>query len=265
MHNGGICLRIEFGFQSDCSELLTHLGITSRDEVLKAIRTISRITGWIWGADSGYGKLIPIRPNEYDDVLVVEDELIGADSATLLSIWGDEFDRAMRSHLEKRTSHPKRFVQLLGLVLYEGPLDKVEKPRNGNYLRAKCMCDCERGGLKLSLTQDCVVAEMPAFHAVRGEFGSDIATHGTGSDDTYLLWMAYHFVDKKETERYLKRSTESERDAEKCISEFERHPPIDGSKPLTDEELRRIREGVLDEERYRRRDEFMEKWRRGAI
>ncbi|MBM3134883.1 MAG: hypothetical protein FJZ89_06300 [Chloroflexi bacterium] len=240
-------MKIEFGFQANCSELVTHLGITERSEVLKALETIARITGWTWGAQREIeGVIIRIPMERMNEVLVTTEEEIGVVPNSILSIWNDKLDERTKQKIIKFS---KRF--LLQLVLYKNTDDSIVISTEPEYeLRFYCCGysgDCQKKGLTMALFQHHEAHKMPAFHAIRKEFDLGYETHGGGSTDSYMEWMAYHFVDKERTKEAVRATPRIEWLAESIIADYEEYPPLDRSKGLTEEEIMKIKEEVYEE------------------
>lgn len=47
-------MKIEFGFQANCSELVAYLGITTIPEIIEVMRTMEEVTGWTWRVEGDY-------------------------------------------------------------------------------------------------------------------------------------------------------------------------------------------------------------------
>ena len=49
-------MRIEFGFQANCSEIVMALDFATKEDIMEVMRTIEGITGWTWRGMARYQK-----------------------------------------------------------------------------------------------------------------------------------------------------------------------------------------------------------------
>lgn len=232
-------MKLEFGFQSNCSELVTCLGIVDRDEVLRALKTISRLTGWNWGVNI-YSKeikgLIPVPNDRLDEVLVVytsgrvfRKTRVVVDPEKVVSIWEG-------SIVEKQIEYLRDEFEggWLHLCLYDGPVDRIL--RRADYRVISLAFGWEHDWRGLSFCIDSAdVGLMPQFHAITREFDSDFGGHDGGTEEFFALWLAFHFLDKEESIELIKE-LEGPSEVDAAVSRFEANPPVNPSPGLTKKE-----------------------------
>jgi hypothetical protein len=260
-------MRIEFGFQANCSELVTHLGFTKREDIVKALAEIARVTGWNWWVHvwGNPGQNLPLQVPQLDGVLSLDASHMGVEGARILELWGDRLDEKAKKtilddadrvkfhnddYLEFAKKNKMPAEEIAGHLLNErlyplelvGGQDRAGLPRDPFYFRlgADISCNCPRKGLVLR-TRDYSMEPLPAFHAVRIAFQSDLDDCHGGHIGDYLDWMIYHFIDKQ---RAIDRidGEEQEEDRMEKLEGLERYPPLDKTKGLPQKD----KEMVLD-------------------
>ena len=85
---------IEIGFQSNCSELVTYLGLQTMDEVIAGLKTIVKVTGWRWRIElyneASETVMIDIPTDTLGELLAIDNKWgLGASIEKLLSHLGD--------------------------------------------------------------------------------------------------------------------------------------------------------------------------------
>lgn len=249
-------MRIDFGFQSTCSELVTHLGITKEDKVWEAMRTIAEVTGWTWGARLPYA-VAPIPKDRIKDIVRFikysrgEEEFysISLDRKEIESLWGKDLDEVSRKALR----NPR---YSLHTVLYEGSEDRIAKGIPSAEFTASGYSESPGPkGLSIRLLHHAEVHMFPVFHQIRKIFESDLTGEDGGTPETFAQWLAYHFLDRERViaaitryERYWEEADKDWREeAKRMIDTCKKHPPIDKRKGLTEHELEIINYRFLDE------------------
>jgi len=252
-------MKIEFGFQSTCSELVSHLGMVSRDEVMKALRVIARITNMNWAIalrasidGQERQKLVPVGDGELERIVTVVDSgynLWQIDDDSVMDILSGISDQEIRA-MKDIIAVAKDNLQHIKVVLCRPGHDTTEPPQQSG-LSFSIYSDCEfchRKGLSIRIS-NLEVEAMPEFHAIVSEFNSWFGGHDGGSADEFITWLVCQFIDKRKAERWnaeLKEGKEEGEDSYPHLDNMERYPPIDRSKPLSDFELEEIlRWGIL--------------------
>ena len=253
-------MRIEFGFQSNCSELVSHLGILDRDEVIEAMGTISKITGWTWGIRAYDDPDILVMPVPIDKLPEVLSRLDAGNTESqsgllvnlekLVSIWTDRLKESHVQLLRKNATDGR----WLPLILYHGPENEMlyhwPKLSMDFYLG----CGCGRKGLTLSVESHSA-EELPQFQLITREFDSDINGEDCCYEYTYEEWLAVHFL-PEESQKLIRDVYERPRKVERRMKYLKEHPPIVKSMALTEKETEAIseyRDCVVEAVKYRER------------
>jgi len=252
-------MRIEFGFQSTCSELVSHLGMVSKDEVMKALKTIARITNMNWAIvlrttmdSKEKHKLVPIEDMALERIITISDSgynLWQVDRDSVIDILSKSLDPEVRPMMDSIMA-AKDNLQRIWVALCRPSHDATVSPQQSG-LSFSIYSDCEfchRKGLSIRISNVETWA-MPEFHAIVSEFNSWFGGHDGGSADEFITWLVYQFIDKRKAERWnseLKEGMEEREDSYPHLDYLEECPPIDRSKPLSDFELEEImRWGIL--------------------
>lgn len=239
-------MKIEFGFQSNCSELVTHLGPLSRDGIIAAMKTISRLTGWKWGARL-FGirireaTIIPIGNDSLEEVIVISEVGVLSRSAQL-QVHAERLITIWEGHLEERQKEMLRegaFLREQMLTLYDGPEDEVLVELPDRSIRvAPSDLDSVKKGFNLWIG-DGEIANFPQFQAIAREFASIVRGCDGGTENVYAEWLAVHFLPEEAEEIIHKRYPNHEK-RERAISYLKSHPPAIESSELTKEEKETI-------------------------
>ena len=259
-------MKIEFGFQSNCSELVTHLGALSRDGIIAAMKTISRLTGWKWGAWAfgpriGEAVVVPISDDLLEEVIVISEVGVLSRSVHIL-VHVEKLISRWEDHLEKWQKEMLREGAFLGeqmLTLYDGPEDEVlvELPDKSIGV-APSDLDSVKKGFNLWIS-DYEIGNFPQFQAIAREFASIVRGYDGGTENIYAEWLAVHFFPEEAEEIIHERYPNHEK-RERAISYLKSHPPAIESSELTKEEKETIsrlkdcisRSNKLEEERKKK-------------
>ncbi len=244
-------MKIEFGFQANCSELVTYMGARTREEIIAVMRRAQEATGWSWriNNESFFDKLddlvyVLVPVEHLERLLVIESrkERLGIDAWSFLQIVGPHLPDAVREEftsfaLEINQKSPRvrpLFDFESHVELTDIPPEKlVTKSRYkpwGELSLSHFMADhFKTYGFHFLMDQGTDLPLFPVFHRIRAEFKSPLLGHET----LYLWWMAYHLLDKERTKGqldnlWLLKGTVQE----KCI-QFERYLPLPGTPPLS--------------------------------
>jgi hypothetical protein len=227
-------MEVEFGFQANCSELVTHLGFTDREDIIKALENIARITGWNWWIEV-FDQWLRVPTEKLGELVSIIDNRMGIDADRISGVWDRELLAKTKEYVNKTKGIKNTYT--LNLV-------DVGKKADENYdpfqspLWAIHDCGCGKKELTILLTQHCIVEEMPAFHAIRMIYNSDFVAHA-GSEADYLDWLAFHFFDKKAVIDDFKANY-SEVEVKEKIELLEKYPPMDKSKGLSAGDMEKV-------------------------
>jgi hypothetical protein len=227
-------MEVELGFQANCSELVTHLGFTKREDIIKALADIAKLTGWSWWIEV-FNQWLPVPTGKLDELVTVRDNDVGVGRATILSEWKDRLNEDTIAYIHRTAE----FDELEGLHLVG---DKESSNLPGDPFDSTLwaiVCDCEKPGFSIQLFQHFQIEEMPAFHSIRMAYDSDFRGHDGGSDMIYLMWLAYHFVDRNAVIALIKR-TETFFESRETIKTLEKYPPLDNSSKLPEDDIKRV-------------------------
>ena len=245
-------MEIEFGFQANCSELVTHLEFSTKEEIAQAMLRIQELTGWTWrirGSDqrrNEEGKILSVTTYH---IMIPQDRLeqlfeldretgdFGFRPADLIPVWeGRLSDPVKESMIRRGTEAPPGWrcdrPRLMDISPDE-PVATFDRPVS--WFSVNISCECGRSGLRIWFGH-CETPLMPQFHKIRRSFNSDYQGHDGGSIRDYMEWMGYHYLDKKTVIEYLKKWRDTEEDVMSDIKCFEKYPPLPESGELTKEE-----------------------------
>ena len=263
-------MRIEFGFQANCSELITHLGFTEKADIIQAMGAIEDFTGWTWRVQVGSRFPREISRGE-----------IKNHSCYILVPTG-VLESLIEFH-EKPSGYRGFVINTKELILQfesippdvEKELIDMSKPREQNILwieRNPCLMNIPAAhpvfftnkwmnSVNSSISCDCGTfdfacwignhdADMfPAFHKIRRKFLNTFHTHGCG-DCYYLEWMGYHFMNKDRVEEYMrwfrKNDKRKEDEIQFDIEFIAKNPPLPDSGKLNDDEINEINYSLSD-------------------
>lgn len=185
-------MKIEFGFQSNCSEIVTLLGFTERKDILRALKKIVKVTGWKLGAEvgsyRGERKIIILAVNKLETLLIFHEK------NDTFWIDNEQFVRVFRKKLTEKEIH--------ALVHDEddlsfGPSLALYNPENINqkvdFSSGTPWSDDAKGlSLMIGHTDEYGI---PIIHAVKKAFNSTIESAHL---DSYYEWLKFHFIDHKD-------------------------------------------------------------------
>ena len=232
-------MKIEFGFQSNCSELVTFLGIVDREEVVQALKTISSLTGWNWGINI-YSKelegLIPVPNDRLDEVLVAHTSgrifrktRVRVDPEKVISIWEDSISGQQREYLRDEAES-----FWLHLCLYDGPVDRILPTTTFQVISLAFGWEYDWKGLSFYIDSGDVKL-MPQFHSIARGFDSYFCGDDGGTEQTFAMWLAFHFIEREEAIELIKENAGPSR-VDKAVSCFGANPPVNISPGLTKKE-----------------------------
>ncbi len=188
---------IELGFQSNCSELVVHLGIVEPKEIITAMKRIARLTGWHWGAkmnikDSHQYLFLPIPDDQIDSLVRIDENERDWIYDDIVKHWTDSLDDKIIEGLKESDE----WDPMHELELFDGPVDEIRMVDLDIGLPVEPDCPgCDEAGLTFQISDD-DSEKFPPFHMIRMEFDVHLESHA-GSDSAYLEWMMYHFqIDK---------------------------------------------------------------------
>lgn len=254
-------MKIEFGFQSNCSELVAHLGIVDRDETIKAMKIISNMTGWTWGVvvcDGPSIFTVPIPIEKLNRVMLPSNrwtsltrENLPVDIEKLISIWSDDLDER-QTQLLRTKGAPDGW---LALEVYDWPEDRLVLPPSEesdsslidladiSFLQPYTFtlgCGCGRKGLTL-ITDNHWAESFPQFQAITREFDSHFDVEDCGYNPIYAEWLAVHFL-PEEFPSLMKELYDDPKERSESVSYMKEHLPVVESKELTKYEQEAISE-----------------------
>ena len=258
-------MRIELGFQANCSELVTHIGLTKREDIVKAMAEIARITGWNWWIDTNGDEYLPVQIPQLDELVSISSDELGVDGDKILEMWQDSLDEQIKKtimedadlvkyqnddYLEfaKKNKLPPEEISkhILEKDLYHlilvGDKDQDRLPGDPfDYrLGADITCNCPRKGLVFS-SWDYYMEPLPAFHAIRTALGGDLDGCEGGGTHDYVEWMIYHFMDRKRALEMV-GGEKPEEDALKKLERLDRYPPLDKSRKPSPKDIELVLE-----------------------
>jgi hypothetical protein len=257
-------MKVEFGFQSNCSELVAHIGILDREEIIEALKVISDMTGRTWCTDF-YWRVekedgpsmdsfdIPI-PNERLSYVITDFKSVSEapkrspliDYEKLISISKESLEEWQIERIRKNAASnewmPLRLVSdesmSMEFINRNGEIEKVSWKRPA--FRAFFHCGCGRKGLTLD-TDNHWVESFPEFHAITREFNSHFYVEDCGYNPIFAEWLVVHFL-PDEVQKLLGELYDDPEERRSSISYMKEHPPDNDSKELTGFEQEAISE-----------------------
>lgn len=237
-------MEIEFGFQLNCSELVTHLGVAERGEVLHAMHVIAEMTGWKWaifvhvrtGERDGWARTpVGVPLDALDALLVVDDENIFIDPRRLAERLEPGVSADILKALQRQREEPHVVESFRPVLVPTHAVNQVDGITNVDSVGTFMECSGnQKRGLCL-IMQDWGATEMPVFHSIRRRFHSDFQTHDGGKLDGYAEWMAYHFYSKQLVAKRLAQEGRSHGTDDVCF--WEQFPPLEPKEALDEAEL----------------------------
>lgn len=239
---------IETDYQSNCSELVTHLGLLTLTDIKKALRSIAEaLPGWRICAEghlpdelvSTIQKDVFFPVDDFSEVHWVArcyDNEVGKnlESYDELSPFENPYIALMsiedykRKYLEvfstgeaflKRApgAIPRWLAPCIIKTNSKGPI--LDYPHDGECLIIDYNYeDWGAKGLTIGPGQHCIIKEFPVFHAILGLFKSEAVAHDGGSTTYFDFWVDY-WVNEKEIE-------EPGDDELEEMEEIKNYPPI---------------------------------------
>ena len=240
-------MKIEFGFQANCSELVSFLGAHSRDEVVAAMKRIQGLTGWNWWITDWMGHYsILVSIEALEELLEVDEEKgkFSVSPGALIQHWDEHIPLDLKKELLSLDWLPES-MELTDFPADGAVVQKMNPAESEPTILVNIVDDYGRKGFHV-LIGDCEYQLMPQFHKIRKAFSRDCSKLG-GNSMNYLQWMAYHFSDRQATIRHLERyyPQEGEDYVHSKTKWFQQAPPLPGSGELDLKDMKELREYVL--------------------
>jgi hypothetical protein len=261
-------MKIEFGFQANCSELVAHLGGETIEEVIDAMRRIEEITGWKW-----------CLMYEQEDVPVPEDHPGPEKSMELCSYLQLPMDRLDEfllidtepdgfRYIRIRTGPVKELLVSLdalpdtttyfgkGILEDRYPSDQINLVRtdvdegvfqtNEYDHWVQPTMDCEYNGPRgfgvACSTELGLFPGLEAFHEIRKSFGAPWHGHDGGNFSYYYDWMAVHFIKGFDPDGLSVNGELWKKLDMRKLEMYKSNPPLEGSAGIDDEDFKIIAE-----------------------
>ena len=213
-------MKIEFGFQANCSELVTNICPMEHDQIVTAMKTLKDAFGGTWRGEftideAEYSILIPIEElHEYLDIdPETIDDRCGIDLLKLARS-NEAFlpDVAFRHMTEPgiETKIPKTNWFFLNLRELPPSESVVLDPDPKTYLTTSFSFRSPQGDSKGAFyyfVEDLYIRDYPAYHKIRSVSGNrSLAGDGGGGITRYLDWMFMQLMrfDVDESERLFR-------------------------------------------------------------
>ena len=210
-------MRIEFGFQANCSSLMAEIWVGNKDELLTAMTKVQELSGWTWRVDlytSGSRNYVLVPVDELRRLLVVREYEFQGEKGIKVVIalnklfdhWGEMIPEKIMKDWGEDWPALGRFQepQLMNLGVEE-PLHMVsEKSFRWYLLKAgEPLFYPEKGMFGFFLGMDHHdLRIMPIFHWLRKEYDGRYFTGDGGSTRYYEYWLDYHFGDREKDEKW---------------------------------------------------------------
>ncbi len=225
-------MKIEFGFQANCSELVTHLGFTTGEDIAAGMKKVAELTGWTWKVKPTEDHELAIPSGKIDAHLVKVDDddgIFGIDSDALIAALGDEIPADLSGAL-------KDSEKLLTPGLYSPA---------GEKLVFEYACWCGEDQFHLSI-DGIDIPDMPMFHKIRSLFDSDFMPHDGGDMFPYMAWFSFHYNNKDMAVKILEEFSSG--DPEEDLEDIRNNPPLPGSKPPSRKDMNMLRSFLGEDE-----------------
>lgn len=195
-------MKIEFGFQANCSEMISVLTFPDLDPLKEAMARIQELMNcWWWFRDPESGRSWHL-PAEHWDSLLEFDPGRGTFGVNYLKYreLGDSVFSAAHGDIpwhgpaDSEAADP--FIRWEWFTLRKEPPNGSTRPEGSPLYRDfwKCGFDREKGELRIELEIENTDQHMyPLYHLVRREFGGGINDEGYGGSGNYERWMLCHF------------------------------------------------------------------------
>ncbi len=238
-------MKIEFGFQANCSELVTHLGCRTPVEVAAGMKKLAELTRGHWEVDLGQYA----AHSQYDPEGVVElpeeETFIKLPNEALegtLILGGGASDlrldsKALLPKLEPLVS--KKMFQALQQVSQFDIMVDLVVPGIPDKVRFEYDCWCGEDQLHFGI-DSISLPEMALFHWIRSFFKADGVTHDGGNPFPYMAWLAYHYDDKEDGLEFLGDAFSDDEIEDWALKDLEENPPLPGSQPPDEDDRRFI-------------------------
>ncbi len=235
-------MKIEFGFQANCSEIISYLGASTREEVLAAMEKLQEATGWSWcltdpWKDSSF--FIGIPPCHLEELLVIDQKegFLHSNYKTLLPLLGDNYPIWAKGLVKELITarDMQENLPLWKMVLVDLPegtsavmglpddlKDHEKVPISLNY----------QGNLEIDeldpelcfMIGDRNFHGLPRFHWLRSLFQTGFDGNDGGSRRPYTAWLAYHYLKEQSIQPPLEEVLSAG-----DLEEIAKYPPLAGS------------------------------------
>ena len=206
-------MKIEFGFQANCSELVTHLGMTTIQEIAEAMRRIEEITGWKWHLqldwrqvdeqkNDGEFRYVRLPAEDLESLLTFKNT---DGNWTDIGIMRDIFEEISGVGIDLTG----RYYQLFGsdgkepiihgdtIALVNTPTDdqQVWLDEDMGWPGIAYSCNgCQLKVFSIILWENQYVPALQAFHKIRKEYDTHLHGIGRYSTERYGLWLGFNYL-----------------------------------------------------------------------
>jgi len=275
-------MKVEFGLQANCSELVAVLGRMSETEILEAMRRIVELTGWSLrvrtsidvtddnGNTSQKTVYVLVPADRLEDVYAsfsstkayVSYQCIdvkkthdgetaryfGIDVVKLMDVLGDSVPEPIRERFYEMKYHTNGRLRMPYLMLSSSE-DIVIESASPTYMIFHYSIDSEFDeGLQIT-AGDNEIEEFPAFHKARIGLNGQAFAHDGGSMKKYCEWTGYYFLNRRKVlEHIYERVSGNKREFTYEIERLEKNPPLPGTGDLKDREFKYFCRWLYDDE-----------------
>jgi len=205
-------LKVEFGFQANCSELVTHLGMATIDSIAETMRRIEDLTGWTWRLqidwrstdeqkNIGEFRYLRLPMDDLESLLVFKQT-----DGTWIDI-GIQRDKLLET-VKEAIHLPRRFFKTLGLdpndpvldgclvALVDAPADEsvVWLNEDLGWPGIAYSCECKRKVFSIILSENEYIPALQAFHKIREQYATGFHGIGGYSVERYALWLSFNYL-----------------------------------------------------------------------
>ena len=208
-------MKIEFGFQANCSEMMTYLCPLTLEDVHSAMLRIKELFGGTWRSNIKVGsdKYYILMPDEKIPELIMIDmgkhgQGLCIDQRKLGDLWEGELPAEVRKWFREHRIIPGMDyeIPMLTTISSEEPIAvNVERPIAITDGFCPIFGETYRDGFYFMIS-DLDEWSLPEFHRLRNAFGSRYSSYGTGGTRRYDEWMFMHFTrfGKEETKELMR-------------------------------------------------------------
>ncbi len=203
-------MKVEFGFQANCSEIITYLGASTREEVIAAMKKLQMATGWTWriqgklpgdgrpGARKHYFHVL-VPADKLEELLVIEENLpsypnerFGIWPDTVVPLWEGKLSPVIRKQMLEAQELCSRNAAGLDeyLCLADIPEEKpifISRKDHPNFLSLDLWDGYNRRELNYMTFSH--GGDFGGMHMITKIFGSSCFGHDGGSTREYDEWL----------------------------------------------------------------------------